>query len=92
MEYNQLNLLTFDVEYFLLDYHSSERYGQAFFDQFQVKPKGVDIFYEEDDNKARKLAWEGLNFNCPKCYSQKIEPCGRGGYRCVKCGNTWGAD
>jgi hypothetical protein len=29
---------------------------------------------------------------CPKCGSEKVDPCGRGGLRCCSCNNRWGAD
>lgn len=29
---------------------------------------------------------------CPECKSIRIDPCGRGGYRCGNCGHTFGAD
>lgn len=29
---------------------------------------------------------------CPRCGSVHLEPCGRGGKRCIECGNTFGAD
>lgn len=37
---------------------------------------------------------EEVNENdlCPYCYSMKVDPCGRGGWRCIECSGTYGAD
>lgn len=64
MEFTRENLLNFEAEFYKKDSKFKyQRYGQALNNVFDFDKKYHDsLFYEPDDNFARKTAWQAVGY------------------------------
>lgn len=63
--------------------------GRYFWDHGEANQGRTIVFNVGGINTCEEVNENDL---CPYCYSMKVDPCGRGGWRCTECSGTYGAD